>query len=82
MIVALFDQLKGLRSTFSFLGYLPIVLILNLHFPTVGPFYETLPPALPLLLLYFHFVKPSTICCRVLLNSVDQRYINNFISLV
>ena len=49
-----------LRSfTYSnFLGFLPVVLMLNLHFPTVGPFYETLfLPISPLSLLYFRFVK-------------------------
>ena len=51
---------KGLRSTHShFLGYLLIVLMLNLYFPTVGPFYETLfPPISPVFLLFFLFVKP------------------------
>ena len=40
---------KGVRSTYShLLGYLPIVLMLNMHIPTVGPFYGTLfPPILP-----------------------------------
>ena len=39
---------KGLRSsTYShFLGYLPIVLMLKLHFPTVGPSMELSPPDL------------------------------------
>ena len=37
---------KGLSSSSysHFLGYLSIVLTLNLHFPTVGPFYGTLSP--------------------------------------
>ena len=50
---------KGLRSsTYShFLEYLLILLMLNLHFPTVGPFYGTLfPPTSPLLLIFFHFM--------------------------
>ena len=39
---------KELRSTYShFLGYFPIVLVLNLQFPTVGPFYGTLSPQSP-----------------------------------
>ena len=48
------SSLKGPRaSTYShFLGYLLTVLMLNLHFPTVGPSYGTLfLPTLTLLLL-------------------------------
>ena len=56
---------KGLRSTYShFSEYLSLVLMLNLNFLTVGPFYGTLfLPISPLLLLFFHFVKPSKLCC-------------------
>ena len=71
---------KGLRSsTYShFLGYFPIVLMLNLHFPTVDPFYKIIiPPISPLLLFCFHFVKPSKSYCsnssnRALLNKVES----------
>ena len=68
---------KELRaSTYHhFLAYLPIVIMLNLPFPTVGPFYGTLfHPISPLLLLFFHFVKPLKLCClhSFLQNAFEQ----------
>ena len=52
---------KKLRSTYSyFLGYLLIILKLNLYFSTVDLFNVTLSP--PLLLFLFHFIKPLKLC--------------------
>ena len=69
----------GLRSSnySHFLGYLLIVLRLNLHFPTVGPFYGTLPTILTSItfLLSFHEALRTLLFKRfvaVLLKNVES----------